>query len=344
MSTGNGQLNQVNEDETRTVFVRESRSCLGLTNDINQSSCLDSAYEFPLLLPRVYLPTGQDNLKVKCLQFIGTCHFMSLSVLRFLFGKMSVETYKNYIYKSSFTDFCPTSSFCAWAELDSYDINASKITKLDKVLTDIESIELFLDRSKNYIIRPLMKIIKDNKYSSKLLGLICLTLSFESDKELTSAGFNGFRLLSRSKLREMALKKQTIKYIRKSTNHQISVNQVCKTLLSYQDSIKMHADRFHSGPTQKTFFQRSSHTPSDENLKKLNLLTAYVFIFNNVDKFNEQNAATVVKIKETCIELFENLCYCAYKFKVFETAIARRENFEDNLEALEFASNVSWVV
>ena len=67
MSTVNDQLNQVKEEETRTVFVRESRSCLGLSNDINKSLFLDTAYEFPLLLPRGYLPNFQDNFKVKFL-------------------------------------------------------------------------------------------------------------------------------------------------------------------------------------------------------------------------------------------------------------------------------------
>ena len=132
---------------------------------------------------------------------------MSLSIWRFLFGKMSVETYKNCIHKSSFTYLCPISSFWNLAVLNSYYINASKIIKLDEVLTVIDSIESFLDRFKNYIIQPLMKIIKVNKYSSKLWGLVCLTLSFEGDIELTSADFNCFRLLSRSRLREMAMKK-----------------------------------------------------------------------------------------------------------------------------------------
>ena len=69
-----------------------------------------------------------------------------------------------------------------------------------------------------------------------------------------------------------------------------------------------------------------------------------MYIYNNVDKFAEDNLATVAQIKTNYLELFEQMCYCAYKFKLFETSLARRGDFEVDVDAVEFASNVSWVV
>ena len=339
-----GEQPKNQETEKPTVFVRESRSCIGLTNDINQTSCVDSAFEFKLLLPRVYLPTSQHDLKVKCLSFIGTCHFMVPMILKFLFDKMPSENFRSWKKKSSYLDFCYTSTLESWSELDDYYAKINRIIKLDNALNSIDSIETYLYRAKNYIINPILTEIKNHKYDSKMLGLICLTLSFEGDVNLTGAGFTGFRLLTRKKLRELAMKKQTIKYIRKSSNREISVSQVSKALLSFQDSIKTLPERFPSGPTKKSFFQHSLNTPIAENLKKLNLLTAVVYIYNNVDKFSEDNLATVAQIKTNCLELFEQMCYCAYKFKLFETSLARGGNFEVDVDAVEFASNVSWVV
>ena len=42
------------EDEIPTQYLRESHSQIGLSNNINQSSCLDSAFEFTYILPRVF--------------------------------------------------------------------------------------------------------------------------------------------------------------------------------------------------------------------------------------------------------------------------------------------------
>ena len=128
--------------------------------------------------------------------------------------------------KSSYLDFCYTSTLESWSELDDYYAKINRIIKLDNALNSIDSIETYLYRAKNYIINPILTEIKNHKYDSKMLGLICLTLSFEGDVNLTGAGFTGFRLLTRKKLRELAIKTQTIKYIIKSGNREISVSQV----------------------------------------------------------------------------------------------------------------------
>ena len=199
-------------------------------------------------------------------------------------------------------------------------------------------------RARNYIINHLLADIKAKRFDSSAFGLCCLTLTYVQDSSLSLAGSSAMPLLSKNRIREMCKKRQTIKHIIKSTNRQIGVREVCRSMVNLQESIKPLKQCFSLGPSRKGFFISTPFTPSEDNLKKISLPTAFVYIFNNVQKFEEANSATVEKIRNDCIDLFENLAYCAYRFKLFETALARSGEFDEQLDALEFSSNISWVV
>ena len=81
-------------DEQTVQYLRESYSQIGLCSNVNQSSCLDSAFEFNFILPRIFLPTCQEELSVKASTFIGTAHFLAPFVLRFLFNRSTVENFR----------------------------------------------------------------------------------------------------------------------------------------------------------------------------------------------------------------------------------------------------------
>ena len=106
------------EDEIPTQYLRESHSQIGLSNNINQSSCLDSAFEFTYVLPRVFLPTGSDSLSVKAMYFVGTCHFLIPMVLKFLFNRMTTDSFMKQKRKLNYSDLCYTSSLTSWQELN----------------------------------------------------------------------------------------------------------------------------------------------------------------------------------------------------------------------------------
>ena len=209
--------------ETTTQLFRESHSQIGLSNNINQSTCLDSAFEFPLILPRVFLPTASDELRVKAMEFIGTCHFLHQFVLKFLFNRSSVETFKKQKQKSSYSELCYTSSLTSWQELDSYYNKVGRMIKLDNALSSLDDIEIFLHRARNFILNPLLRDIKDKKFDSPMLGLCCLTLTYTRDSDLSSPGHLGMPLLSKNRIREMCKKRSTIKHIKVSSGRSVSV-------------------------------------------------------------------------------------------------------------------------
>ena len=159
---------------------------------------------------------------------------------------------------------------------------------------------------------------------------------------MTPTEFSGMRLLSKNKLLELCTERQRLKYIKKSSSRQVGVRDVCLKMLSFQNSIKEHSQEFPLGQNKKTFFVHSETTPDIQNLKKLSIPTALVYMYNNADR-SRTNKSTIKKIKSECIEIFENLTYCAYKFKLFETALARPGDFDTSLEALEFSSNISFI-
>ena len=76
MNDSNKQNQTDSDSDEQTVqYLREIYSQIGLCSNVNQSSCLDSAFEFNFILPRIFLPTCQEELSVKASTFIGTAHF-----------------------------------------------------------------------------------------------------------------------------------------------------------------------------------------------------------------------------------------------------------------------------
>ena len=155
-------------DEQTVQYLRESYSQIGLCSNVNQSSCLDSAFEFNFILPRIFLPTCQEELSVKASLFIGTAHFLAPFVLRFLFNRSTVENFRKTRFSLHYNDLCETSSYDSWSKLDDYYAKVNRIIKLDKGLNTIDDFEVYLSRVKTQIVGPLLKAIKDRDFSNNI--------------------------------------------------------------------------------------------------------------------------------------------------------------------------------
>ena len=233
--------------------------------------------------------------------------------------------------------------------MDYYYSHITKRINLDRALDSYEKCCLYLKRLRNEIVLPLITEIKNNNPESKLMGLVAISLQFDGRSPGTSAvSLPGLPLLSKSKLEAYAGKRHFLRYLRENIgeNKQFSVAALSKQLIRTNE-LCLDYDRVFSDPKSSFlhsshFFNRSKNTPSDENLKKLSIPSALIFIYNIVETFDIDDEK-VKAVHDDCVELFQAFTYAAYKLRAFECAGQRNDDFELNLQAVEIKSKVSFV-
>ena len=301
-----------------------------------------------LILPRLFFSENNGKIQRRAAIFRGTFHYCCIFILDNLFGRIGKETFDKKFESSTYHSLCQTSGIESWKEIDYYFSHITKKINLDRVLNNFEKCDLYLKRLRNDIVNPLAAVLKNNGPESKLLGLVAISLEYDGKSSVSATGLPGLPILSKNRLKSYAGKRHFLRYVRQNITQltQYKVPALVKPLIQVYDLCDDYDKTFcrqdNTFLNLSTHFLRTKHTPSDKNLKKLSIPTAFIHIYD-ISRTFELSAEQLEIIQKDCVELFQFYTYAAYKLRAFECAGQREGDFDKNLQAIELASEVSFL-